>query len=531
MRPMKKPKYVTIFSSEVKPVVSEEKDKYLALASLIDLEKFVPKVDTDKDVDLLPIAFNAFVANRVNKNGDVINTETALSMYENFKNKPINIEHNRDRVVGTILTAGFSEFGTDRPMTVEEVSRMSAPFNVTLGGVIWRVVNPVMADYIEESADPTSDNYMKVSASWELGFTDYNIVELSEEEKNIEGGNIIADELIVKGLEEKLKAFGGDGILENGNKIYRHVINEVVPLGIGLTESPAAEVSGIVTEASKTEKDTQEELASLREKITVSIEKIPTSELVVEEIAANKSPEYIEEKQENFSQSKEKDVSQTNRGSNMKVTSIKQITDESLKELSASAVSDFIEEELKTASEQYSEEKTRLEDSLKASQEAQEKLEETNKVTQEELEKVKAALEDLQAEKTERAAQDAFNERMATMDETYELNDEDRQVIASQIKDIDEEAFAKYLENMKVLLSSKDKDSLKEKAEAKEADKATEETKASDENENVVEQALDKAEQIKEEIPVSATASDPEVSVYEKYKKAFEVDNWSLGRR
>ena len=258
---MKKPKYVTIFSSEVKPVVSEEKDKYLALASLVDLEKFVPKVDTDKDVDLLPIAFNAFVANRVNKNGDVINTETALSMYENFKNKPINIEHNRDRVIGTILTAGFSEFGTDRPMTVEEVSRMSAPFNVTLGGVIWRVVNPVMADYIEESADPTSDNYMKVSASWELGFTDYNIVELSEEEKNIEGGNIIADELIVKGLEEKLKAFGGDGILENGNKIYRHVINEVVPLGIGLTESPAAEVSGIVTEASETEKDTQEELS------------------------------------------------------------------------------------------------------------------------------------------------------------------------------------------------------------------------------------------------------------------------------
>ena len=168
---------------------------------------------------------------------------------------------------------------------------------------------------------------------------------------------------------------------------------------------------------------------------------------------------------------------------------------------------------------------------MKASQEAQEKLEETNKVTQEELEKVKAALEELQAEKTERAAQDAFNERMATMDETYELTDEDRQVIASQIKDIDEEAFAKYQENMKILLSSKDKDSLKEKAEAKEADKATEETKASDEDENVVEQVLDKAEQIKEEIPVSATASDPEVSVYEKYKKAFEVDNWSLGKR
>jgi hypothetical protein len=172
-----------------------------------------------------------------------------------------------------------------------------------------------------------------------------------------------------------------------------------------------------------------------------------------------------------------------------------------------------------------------MEDSLKASQDAQEKLEETNKVTQEELDKVKASLEGLQKEQTERAAQDAFNERMAAMDETYELTDEDRQVIASQVKNLDDEAFAKYRENMKVLLSSKDKDSLKEKAEAEEADKATEETKASDENENVVEQALDKAEQIKEEIPVSATASDPDISVYDKYKKAFEVDNWSLGKR
>ena len=84
---MKTTEYTSIFSSEVKTIVSEEKDKYLALASLLDLEKFVPQIDTEKDVDLLPIAFNAFVANRVNKNGDVINTDTALSMYNNFKNK------------------------------------------------------------------------------------------------------------------------------------------------------------------------------------------------------------------------------------------------------------------------------------------------------------------------------------------------------------------------------------------------------------------------------------------------------------
>ena len=87
---LSKMKYSTIFSSEIKPIVSEERDKYLALASAIEIAQFVPEIDTDKQVDLLPIAFNAFVANRVNRNGDVVDTETALSFYKDFKNKPIN---------------------------------------------------------------------------------------------------------------------------------------------------------------------------------------------------------------------------------------------------------------------------------------------------------------------------------------------------------------------------------------------------------------------------------------------------------
>ena len=108
---MKEFKYKTIFSSEIKPLVSEDKDKHLALASFLDVSQFVPEIDTDKNIDLLPIAFNACVANRVNKNDDVVDTETAISMAEYFINKPINIEHDRTRVLGTILSYGFSEFG------------------------------------------------------------------------------------------------------------------------------------------------------------------------------------------------------------------------------------------------------------------------------------------------------------------------------------------------------------------------------------------------------------------------------------
>ena len=128
---MKDYKYTTTFSSVIKPVVSEEKDKYLALASMVELEKFLPDVDIEKNIDLLPVAFNAFVANRVNKNGDVVDTDTAVDVYKSFINKQINIEHNRERVVGCILNAGFSEFGTDEPLTEEEVKSMKGPFNIS----------------------------------------------------------------------------------------------------------------------------------------------------------------------------------------------------------------------------------------------------------------------------------------------------------------------------------------------------------------------------------------------------------------
>ena len=48
-----------------------------------------------------------------------------------------------------------------------------------------------------------------------------------------------------------------------------------------------------------------------------------------------------------------------------------------------------------------------------------------------------------------------FNQRMASFDERYDLTDEDRKVLASQIKDLTEEDFASFDQNMTVLLSSK----------------------------------------------------------------------------
>jgi hypothetical protein len=499
---MKEFKDTTIFSSTLKALVSEEKDKYLAMASLMEVADFIPDIDTEKDVDLLPIAFNACVANRVNKNGDVIDNATSVRIYKNFINKPINIEHNRDKIVGTILTAGFSEFGTDRAITEEQAAEMKGPFNITLGGVIWKVASSELADLIEDSADPTSENYLKVSASWELGFTDYHLVILPEDEKNIEDGQFITEAERIDELSTHLKALGGDGKLDNGKNVYRQVVAEVVPLGIGLTETPAAEVKGVATEEDKKEG-------------------LP------------------ENQQNNSSQTKINNVNISENNMKKTIENISDISDSSLIELSASTITDFIKSELESAADQYKLEMTEKEEALKAATEKSDTLQAEHDQLTDELTKVKDALGELEKASAEREAEEKFNQRMSGLDEEYELTDEDREVIASDIKDMEEEPFTAYQKKLAVLLSAKSRASIaKANAEAEEAtaeaaEKEPQEAVASETPEEiqaavkeVVQEVLENAEIEADEVPVSSEAQEP--TIYDKYAKAFGLDQFEI---
>ena len=539
-------KYKSLFSSTVKPVVSEEKDKYLALASLQKIEKFLPDVDVETNIDLLPIAFNSFVANRVNKNGDVVDTKTAVEIYEHFKNKPINIEHNRKRVVGTILTAGFSEFGTDRPLGVEDVKDMTGPFNVTLGGVVWKVVDSLVADRIEDSGDPTSEHYLRISASWELGFNEYVVALVDQGEKNLENAEIITDKDKINELKEFMKGYGGIGQTEDGKDIFRKVTgNQVVPLGIGLTESPAADVEGIVV---------NKEGDDL--KISDQKEGDAThSDSDVQENLNNK---------ESVSHQLKTDVNENKDSTIMEIKNIKDITDESLKEVSASAISDFIESELEKASEQYTAEKREVEDALSAAQKDLDGQKVEHEKMKEELESAKSAIEQMEAEQAERHKQEQFKERMTSLDEKYDLTEDEREVIASYSQYLDENGYAEYSKKMSVLLSNKEK---REEAEAsvsseeagapagcpecytfmqelnkapnreefekliagwKTKSKASEdEVEAAEENtEEVVDEAIEKAELETEDVPVTSEASEP--TVFDKYKEAFTVEGFDI---
>ena len=367
---------------------------------------------------------------------------------------------------------------------------MNGPFNVTLGGVIWKIVNKQISNLIESSGDPTSEDYMKISASWELGFSEYNLVLLEGSDKNIENGLSVDNEEEVTSMEKDLKALGGEGRTKDGMFVYRKVIGNVVPLGIGLTETPAADVKGVAT------------------KDTVKAEEENFAEV-----------EETSQKQQNIVINQNEDIA-------MKIESIKDITDESLKQLSASAVSDYIESELKEASERFSAEKHAAE---KALNEAQEKLESVSTDSDNikaELDSVREELSSLKAEKEQRESEELFNQRMASLDESYVLEDEDRKVLASQIKQLDEEGWESFSSNVKVLLRDKSREVLAKKEEEK-AEEVVETTNASEEtSENIVEDALDRGEATAEVVPASTEAS--ELSTYDKFKDAFSVEQFDI---
>lgn len=488
-------KFISIFSSQIKALASSEKDEYLALASLENLRGLIPEVDTEKNIDLLPVAFNACVVNRVNKNGDVIDTNTAISIVESFINKQINLEHNREKIIGVILKAGFSEFGTDKILPIEAVKDYKGPFNITLGGLIWKIVNPSLANLIEQSNDPSSEGYQKISASWELGFNDYNIICMEDGQKNIEKATTITNEEEIQKFKSHLKSFGGSGKID-GKNIYRQVKNSVLALGIGLTENPAADVKGILVN-----------------------EKISDPEIAISSI-------------EEFLEKKEKICVKLD---SMKIETLKDINEETWSTLSASSVSEFVSEELRKTSEQFVLESNLVKESLKAATDKASALTADNEALKAKIEEVKSQMDSLLAEKHQADLQEKFNQRFASFDTEFELDEEDRAIIASDIKDLSEEGFATYHKKMSKLMFLKKK---KAKSDPEMKDQAKELTekqknlpdfikkKIQEASEaSVVEDAIDGAELQKENLPNNSQVNE---SLNDKYKRAFSIENFEI---
>jgi len=501
-------KYTTHFT--VANIKVSNFDQKISRASLENLMPLIPsEVNFDENIDLLGVAFNAAVVNKFNKNDDGIDTQTALRIAQLFKHKPTNIEHKKEKVVGHILTAGFSKLDSSELFIPD--STTLDPFNIALGAVVYKYVNKDFASALEESTDASSNLYKKISTSWELGFNDYNIAVGSD---NLNDAEIITNEKQIKELKTKLKSYGGSGTLDDGTKIYRLVVGDVYPLGIGFTATPAADVKGVVV-------NNRDENREIIEQPKAKVFHFGKHYFI-----------------KNNSQSETADVKTEKESMNLE-TIMSEIKDALLeKKISQEAAANMtatFTEAIKKKDEEYKSEllsaKEAAETAIKERAELKASMEEVQKQLAEALEKVTQ----FETEQKALKALATFNSRMEEIDSMFDLEDEDRQILVEDIKNLsDDEAFASYKNKLSVIWRNKNKEikseqekEIQAKIDAEVERRLSSINKTSSASTSSVEDILDKAKASSEVgIPNNNhSSSQPSQSLIQKFAEAFKKEN------
>ena len=505
-------KYTTKFSDVL--IASGEIDSpeiNISQASLEKLRDMIPEeIDLDRNIDLLGVAFNAALVNQFNRNGDGINSESAAKVLEYFKHKPTNIEHNKENVVGHIVSASFSNLETNDIMDMSEARGKEDPYNISLGAVIYRSVNKEFADLVENSVDPESSLYHKVSASWEIGFNDFVIAMGSDK---LSEAKIITNEDEIDELKQFLKAFGGNGRTEDGEEVYRLITGEIFPLGIGFTANPAADVKGLITQM---------------EEDYIAFEK-----------------EQIEKNEKNISQieknaviKRKHTVMENNEILNDLVSALEEkVSNKKFSEEAVATVSKIINDAILQRNEEFLKDKESLENEkeelAKAAESQSQEIEDLRKELSESIEKVKS----LESHQQEQTALATFDSRMAHIEEAYDLDDDSRKVIAHEVKDLEgtEEAFAAYQERLAVVFKHQSKSFIKEQQEAFDSKLAEAVEKriaelGNKEEEEVVEEAMEKVEASEEETLSNnnGESAQEEQTLRDQFKSAFSRDNLTI---
>lgn len=502
-------KYTTTFDFEV-TACQEIGGIDISKANIENLRGLIPtSVDLDKNIDLMGVAFNAAVVNEFNKNGDGMSTKTAIDSVQQFVHKPTNIEHDKTKIVGHIVNAGFSDY-SDSTILINVDENEQNPFNIALGAVVYKTVDKDFFETLRRSTDPKSKTHQTVSASWEVGFSEYQIAVGS---KNLKDAEIISDPQKIIEMKGMLRAFGGKGLMDDGTPIYRLIVGDVYPLGIGFTMKPAANVKGIISEdfkekeeINKSDKSQATQLKKISNKIsqnlknTVNNTKIMELETLLSEIKAS-------------------------------------LTEKKFSEEAIAGMTATFADAIKQKDEEYQASLEAAEQEKVKIASANEELQASVESIKEELKSAQERIAEFEAAKTAEEAVARFNARMEEIDSLYDLEDSDAAFIAEKIKGLDatEESFASFKSELEIFWASKNKEAkakfeeeIKARVDAeiekRLTSQASEETEEKEEEVDV-EEALANAEQINEEIPNNNEAQASAKTLKDKFAAAFSREN------
>ena len=489
-------KYTTTFESPLLACDISE-SSLISTASLENLAPLLPtNIDYKSNVDLLGVAFNAAVVNKFNRNGDGMDTATALKYTKNFVHKPTNIEHDKQKVVGHIAAAGFSEFGSSRILASDEVQTMSGPFNIALGAVLYKSVNPNFTQLIEKSLDPDDSAYQKVSASWEVGFNDYVLAVGSS---NLEESKIVSDPTEIEELRGFLRSNGGSGKTDDGQEIYRLIQGNIFPLGIAYTLNPAADVKGLYSESEP------------------------------------KSTIFINDKRDKISQNNKLNVNNEKDINAMElentISELKELLNE--KKFSKEAVAnmtDTFAEAIRQRDEQYRQDIEAEKNQKEAVSAEYDALKATVSDLEEKLGQANDRISVFENDKRAEEAVAQFNNRMDELDDKFELDDQDREFLATELKEVGEgEAYAAFASKLEVLWKHKNKEAqaaFNDEIQKRIDEEVAKRVSNASVEEVEPEEALDSAEESEAAVPNAneSVASKPS-SLRDKFKAAFSRDN------
>lgn len=242
--------YRATFAATVRVIEPTDDTFKEAKASLNDLKRLIPSdIDPQAENDLLLIAANLMVGGVINLNDDGMTIEKTLSVYKKFERKQCNIEHNRGQIVGYIVKAGLTEFGTNRIITEDEARIAGKPFNVATVTVLWKVANKELCNFIIANSVPGNDiDKDALSLSFEVGFDKYDIACIGKSSSLIgDAPKVVTEDdgAIFLEYDAALRINGGSGT-KGQRKVARILTGNVVPLGQGIVAHPAAKVKGIV---------------------------------------------------------------------------------------------------------------------------------------------------------------------------------------------------------------------------------------------------------------------------------------------
>lgn len=465
---------------------------------------FPEDFDKGKNIDVLPVVFCLAVVNQFNKNGDGMDAETAAAAVKYFANKPINVEHKKDQIVGHILNASFSYADNDfKDYDVSSFSSETKPFYITAAGVIYRHIFPKLAAAIIDSSDEESPDYKSISTSWEIGFKKFKLAKGST---LISEASIIEDENELIVAKKCHKAFGGKGIDKDGNLIGRMIIGEVLPLGAGLTYAPAANVEGVFVVEDEEEEGENESPEQNTKIISQNNSLIAKNIVRIEKFREILS---MDEKQFQLFLSKLEQ-------------SVASITPE---ESQAKSIGLVVKDALSEASKAW---EARINEEKTAADTAKSDLQNLKSS----FDVVKAELDTLKKQSEVQAAASLFNARMNFLEDNYEFAEAELAIVVNDLKTVEasDEAFDAFKSKLSVLFSHKLKTSIASRDEEikakveEEVAKRLQSNASTSEGKEEIDLEKDLESDASEQIPNGTEGNANKESLVERLKKSFSVE-------